>query len=217
MEQTTVTRRRVIQLDMFYNFQPERQQAVYRQFCNHSIIRKQTIWNLISYSSSTYGMTAIYQPNFPTHSLWQDYHHKVNKIQFWRIIIFTIATSQLKKTLWNKECKPNITSTYPKQNQTNNNIWSFGDTYFYTSKTLLCTSLSTAAWNAHQKGPSNKTVFAKNCLLKFGTAISVKESPPDKVILLPHTTCTIETIHSIGPAQSLFSSNIFSIDIQPHL
>ena len=122
MEQTTVTRRRVIQLDMFYNFQPERQQAVYRQFCNCSIIRKQTIWNLISYSSSTYGMNAIYQPIFSTHSLWQDYHghHKVNKIKFWRIIIFT--TSQLKKPLQNKECKPNITSTYPKQNQTNNNI-----------------------------------------------------------------------------------------------
>ena len=98
---------------MFYKFQPQRQ---YRQYVDNfalvSISRKQNVLNSISYSSSTYGVNANYQPHFSTRSLWQDYHHKVNKIQFRRVKFFT--TYQLKKPLENKGTR-SITSTYLKQ------------------------------------------------------------------------------------------------------
>ena len=87
VEQTTLTRRRVIGHVLQV---PTRAaiQALLDDFAIVSIIRKQSVLNSISYSSSTYGVNTIYQPNIPTRSLWQDYHHKVNKIQFRRVIFF---------------------------------------------------------------------------------------------------------------------------------
>ena len=78
-------------------------QALLDDFAIVSIIRKQSVLNSISYSSSTYGVNAIYQPNIPTRSLWQHYHHKANKIQFWRIKTFTAF--QLKNSLLIKKEK----------------------------------------------------------------------------------------------------------------
>ena len=78
-------------------------QALLDDFAIVSIIRKQSVLNSISYSSSTYGVNAIYQPNIPTRSLWQHYHHKANKIHFWRIKTFTVF--QLKNSLLIKKEK----------------------------------------------------------------------------------------------------------------
>ena len=41
-------------------------QALLDDFAIVSIIRKQSVLNSISYSSSTYAVNAIYQPNIPT-------------------------------------------------------------------------------------------------------------------------------------------------------